>query len=108
MPDQVFIYLIVALNALLHVMLIGRLKFPAGGKWKYQLFALGIPVFVMLTMRLLIAAGMIHVRVADQAPVERFLATAASVALLAGPWLVTLAAIVGRKRKGSDAAESRK
>jgi hypothetical protein len=102
MPDEAFIYLIVALNALLHVILIGRLKFPAGGRWKYQLFALGIPVFVMLTMRLLIAAGMIHVRVADQTPIERFFATAASVALLAGPWLATLAAAIARKRKGPD------
>ena len=102
MHDELFVYLIVALNALLQVMLIGRLKFPAGGKWKYQLAAVGIPLFVMLAMRLLIAGGVIPARVAEQSSVERFLTTAASVALLAGPVLVTLAAVIGRKRKRPD------
>ncbi|WP_372528153.1 hypothetical protein [Piscinibacter sp.] len=108
MPDEVFIYLIVALNAFAQVMLIRRLKFPAGGRWKYQLFAIGIPVVVMLSMRLLIASGAIHGHVADQSPTERLLTTAASALLLGGPWLVTLVAVLGRKRKGSDLPTSLK
>jgi hypothetical protein len=99
MPDDLLIYLIVALNALLQVMLIWRLKFPRGGKLKYQLLAVGIPLFVMLATRLLIAGGVIHGVVAEQSPAERFFTLAASAALLGGPWLVTLAAIFGRKRQ---------
>jgi hypothetical protein len=102
MPDEVFIYAIVALNALLQVLLIGRLGLPAGARWKYQLAAVALPGLVVLAMRLSIAGGMIHVRVADQSPAERWLTTAGSIALLAGPWLATLAAVFRRrKRNGS-------
>jgi len=99
MSDDVFIYLIVALNMLGQLMLVRRLNFPVGGRWKYYAFAIGIPVVVMLSMRLLIAGGMIEGRVADQSPVENYITTAASILLVAGPWLVTLAAILGKKRK---------
>ena len=102
MPDELFIYLIVALNALLQVMLIGRLNLPAGARWKCPLAAVAIPVLIMLAMRLSIAGGMIHARVVDQSPVERFVTTAASVALLAGPVLVTLAALARKRRKRPD------
>jgi hypothetical protein len=100
MSDQAFIYLIVALNALVQLMLIRSLNFPAGGKRKYYLSAIAIPALVMLSMRLLIAGGMIHERVADQSEIEQFITTAASVLLIAGPWLVTLAAILDKQRKG--------
>ncbi len=100
MSDQVFIYLIVALNTLVQLMLIGRLIFPAGGKRKYYLFAVAIPVLVMLSMRLLIAVGIIHGRVADQSAIEQHFTTAASILLMAGPWLVTLVAILDKQRKG--------
>ncbi|MGZ5091281.1 MAG: hypothetical protein ACXWCY_15070 [Burkholderiales bacterium] len=100
MSDQVFIYLIVALNTLVQLMLIGRLNFPAGGKRKYYVFAVAIPVLVMLSTRLLITGGMIHNRVADQSAIEQHVTTAASVLLMAGPWLVTLAAILDKQRKG--------
>ena len=99
MHDELFIYLIVALNALLQVMLIRRLSFPAGGRWKYQSWAVGIPVIVMLGMRLAIMAGTIHGRVADQSSAERLFTTAASIVLIAGPWLVTVAAIVRNRRQ---------
>jgi hypothetical protein len=44
---------------------------------------------------------MIHERTANQSSAERSLTTTASVALLAGPWLVSVAAFVGRRRKGA-------
>jgi hypothetical protein len=100
MPDQTLIYLIVALNTWVQLMLIRSLNFPAGGKRKYYLIAVAIPVLVMLSTRLLIAAGMIHGRVADQSALEQYLTTAASILLLAGPWLVTLTAIFDKQRKG--------
>jgi hypothetical protein len=99
MFDQVFIYLIVALNTCCQLMLIWRQKFPAGGKRKFCVCAVAIPVLIMLSMRLLIAGGLIHGRVADQTPVEHFITTAASILLVAGPWLVTLAAIFSKKRQ---------
>ena len=100
MSDQVFIYLIVALNTLVQLILIRSLNFPDGGKRKYYVFAVAIPVLVMLSTRLLIAVGMIHSRVADQSAIEQFITTAASILLMAGPWLATLAAILDKQRKG--------
>jgi hypothetical protein len=38
--------------------------------------------------------------VADQSAIEQHITTAASVLLMAGPWLVTLAAILDKQRKG--------
>jgi hypothetical protein len=98
MHDKVFIYLIVVLNTCCQLMLIWRLKFPAGEKKKFCVFAIAIPLVVMLSMRLLIAGGMIHGRVADQTPVEHYITMAASILLVSGPWLVTLAAIFSKKR----------
>lgn len=97
--NEVFIYLIVALNTLVQLMLIWRLKFPGGGKWKYCLVAVAIPVLVMVSMRLAVAGGMIHGRMAEQSTIERWVTSAASVLLLAGPWLVTLAALVNKRRR---------
>ena len=95
-----FIYLIVALNTFVQLILIRSLNFPAGGKRKYYVFAIAIPVLIMLSTRLLIAVGMIHSRVADQSAIEQFITTAASILLMAGPWLSTLAAILDKQRKG--------
>ena len=100
MPDQVFIYLIVALNTLAQVMLIRSLNFPPGGKRKYYVLAVAIPVLVMLSIRILIAFGAIEGRVAEQSTLEHYVTTAASILLLAGPWLVTLAALFDKQRKG--------
>jgi hypothetical protein len=99
MYDKVFIYLIVALNTGCQIMLIWRQKFPAGVKKNFCIYAVAIPVSVMLSMRLMIASGMIHGRVADQTPIEHYITTAASILLVAGPWLVTLAAIFSKKRQ---------
>jgi hypothetical protein len=100
MPDQVFIYLIVALNTLVQLILIRSLNFPAGGKRKYYILAVAIPVLVMVAMRLSIVGGMIHGRVADQSAIEQYITGAASILLMAGPWLSTLAAILDKRRKG--------
>ena len=100
MTDLALIHLIVVLNVLGQLMLIGRLRFPSGGRRKYYVFAVAVPVFVLVSMRLLAAGGLIHSRVADQPPVEQFMTTAASILLLAGPWLATLAAILDKKRSG--------
>jgi hypothetical protein len=100
MPDHVFIYLIVALNTLAQLMLIRSLNFPAGGKRKYYLLTVAIPLLVMLSVRLLIAVGILQGRVADQSTIEQHITTAASILLMAGPWLVTLAAILDKQRRG--------
>jgi hypothetical protein len=100
MSDVTLIHLIVALNLLIQLMLIRSLKFPSGGKRKYYVIAVAIPVLVLVSMRLLTASGMIHGRVADQPPVEQFITSAASILLMAGPWLATLAAILDKKRSG--------
>jgi hypothetical protein len=100
MPDHVFIYLIVALNMLTQVLLIRSLNFPAGGKRKYYVLAVAIPALVMLSMRLLIALGVINDRVADHSAIEQVITAAASILIIAGPWLVTLAAIFDKRRKG--------
>ena len=100
MSDQAFIYLIVALNALVQLMLIRSLNFPAGGKRKYYVFAIAIPVLIMLSTRLLIAGGMVHSRVAEQSAIEQYITAAASILLMAGPWISTLAAILDKRRKG--------
>ena len=100
MSDLLLIHLIVALNVLVQLMLIARLKFPTGGKRKYYALAIAIPVFVLVSMRLLTASGTMHSRVADQSTVEHYITAAASVVLIAGPWLATLAAILDKTRSG--------
>ena len=100
MSELALIHLIVALNIVVQLMLIGRLGLPSRGKRKYYVLAVAIPVLVLVSMRLLVAGGIMHGRVADQPPAEQFITTAASILLLAGPCLVTLAAILDRKRSG--------
>jgi hypothetical protein len=100
MSELALIYLIVALNIVVQLMLIGRLRFPSGGKRKYYAFAVAIPVLVLLSMRLLTASGLMQSRVAEQPPAEQFVTAAASILLMAGPWLATLAAILDKKRSG--------
>lgn len=98
MHDHILIYLIVALNALCQLMLIWRQKLAASVKWKYCCLAIAIPVVVMVSMRLMIASGTIHGRVAEQSLVEQYITKATSILLLAGPWLVTLIALLARMR----------
>jgi hypothetical protein len=103
MQDTVVIYVPVALNAPMQVMLIGRLRLASAGQWRYQCLAVAVPLMIAVTMRLLVAGEMIHEQTAIQSSAERSVTTTASVALLAGPWLVSVAAFVGRRRKGASA-----
>jgi hypothetical protein len=112
MNDPVWIYIVVVLNALLQVLLIRRLWFPPGRKWKFILAALAIPVLIALAMRLIVAAGWMPQQVAEQSPLQRGVTLVASALLMLGPWLVTIAAVVDKKRRAalavSMAAEAAK
>ena len=99
MSDHVIIYLIVALNTFCQLMLVWRQKFPAGQRNRYCLCAVAIPLTLMVFMRLLIAGGMIHGRVADQSHFEHFITTLTSMLLVAGPWFVTIAAVISKRRQ---------
>ena len=99
MTDQVIIYLIVALNTFCQLMLVWRQKFPAGQRNRYCLCAVAIPLVLMLSMRLLVAGGLIHGRVADQSRLEHFITTVTCMLLVAGPWFVTIAAVIAKRRQ---------
>jgi hypothetical protein len=99
MTDELSIYVIVALNIFVQLMLIHSLRFPPGGRRKYYRLAVAIPVATIVSMRLLILAGLLHARVADQSAIERFVTGAASIILMAAPWVVTALAIVNRERR---------
>jgi hypothetical protein len=98
MADQVLIYMIVALNTLCQVMLIWRQKLDKSAKWKFCSIAVGIPVLIMLSMRILIANGAIHGHVTEQSLDEQYVTKGSSILLIIGPWLVTLAAIIISRR----------
>lgn len=99
MPNELSIYFIIVFNALVQLMLISRLKFPAGAKWKYCALTIAIPVLVWGSMRLAIAFGLMPARVADQTPTEQLITTTASFLLIGGPWLVTVLAVISKKRR---------
>jgi hypothetical protein len=101
MSDQIFIYAIVVLNVLVQLVLIGRLKFPPGGKRKYLLLAVAVPLAVVGVMRLLVWAGAMPAAVAEQSMPQRGLTLLASLALFAGPWAVTAAAVVDKDRRAA-------
>jgi hypothetical protein len=94
MSNNLSIYLIVFLNAACHILLIWKLKLDRPSRWKYASLTVVIPVAVMLTMRLLVGIGLIHLRVADQPWFERFFTILGSLLLIAGPFLATGAAFV--------------
>ncbi|MEI6207596.1 MAG: hypothetical protein WCP20_12510 [Desulfuromonadales bacterium] len=98
MSDHVLIYLIVILNALCQTMLIWRQKLEPRTRWQFCCLAIAIPLAIMVAMRFLIANGIIHGRVADQSLVEQYITKGTSVLLIAGPWLVTVVAIINRRR----------
>ena len=99
MTDELSVYLIVALNILVQLMLIRSLRFPPGGKRKYYWCAVAIPLGVMLSMRLLIASGAVNGNVAGQSAAEHVFTASAGAILMAAPWFVTLFAIVDRQRR---------
>ena len=98
--NHLSIYLIVVLNAACHVMLIWRLKLDKLTRWKFCSLAFAVPLLIVITMRLMVALGLVHGRVAEQGGLERVITMLASMLLLAGPFIATGAAIVsGRKRR---------
>jgi len=99
MSDPLFIYLIVALNIGVQLMLIRSLRFPPGARRKFYWLALGIPLSIMAIMRLLIAVGAINNRMAEQSVAEAAITAAAGIIMMAGPWFVTLFAIVNPARR---------
>ena len=106
MTDDLYVYAIVALNTLVQVTLIWRLKFPAGGKWKYCAAAIALPLAVMGVMRLLVQVGAIHARLAEQTSFEHYVTLFSSALLVLAPWLVTCAAIVSKRRLASVRAQA--
>jgi len=98
MADYIFIYLIVTLNTLCQLMLIWRQRLAANERRKFCSIAIAIPVVLMVTMRLLITGGAIHGSVAEQSLGEQFFTKGTSILLIAGPWLVTIAAILAKMR----------
>lgn len=102
--NNLSIYLIVLCNALCHAMLIWRLKLDSAAKLRFCALSAGIPLAVMLAMRLLVAVGVVHARVAEQGGWERATTLLGSVLLLAGPFLATGAALMYRRRSRVVAA----
>jgi hypothetical protein len=98
MQDHLLIYVIVWLNALSQAMLIWRLKLERMTKWKLCCTAIVVPLLLACSVRLLIAQGAIHVRIIDQPLIERLITKGLSMLLIAGPWIVTIFAIVMSRR----------
>jgi len=103
MSDELFIYAIVVLNVMVQLLLIARLKFPprSAGKWKYGLLAAAVPLIVVGAMRLLIKSGAMPAAVAEQSAAQHVVTLAASLVIVVGPWAVTLAAILDKKRRAA-------
>ncbi len=99
MPNHSLIYVIVILNAACQAMLIWRLKFDTRSKLKYCCLAVAVPLLIAIIMRLLVAVGVIHAQLSEQAALERAVTSLASMLLIAGPFMVTIAAFVFRRRQ---------
>ena len=101
MSNELLIYAVVGLNALVQLTLILRLRFPEGGKWKYGVAVVAAPLLLLLLMRLLVASGVVNARVAEQTLFERVLTQGAGVLLLVSPWIVTTLAVTSKKRRAA-------
>lgn len=97
MSDHILIYLIVLLNALCQIMLIWRLKHIGRSKSVFLFCAVLIPIVAALSMRLLVAKGIIHGHLNEQSRLEHLVTQAMSMLLISGPWLVTISAILSNK-----------
>jgi len=105
MPDHILIYVIVILNALCQIMLIWSLKTLGRRRLGFMAVAAVLPLASALFMRILVYAGLIHGRIAEQSLIEHLLTQAVSILLIAGPWLVTVTAVLYRKnRKAQETA----
>lgn len=98
MPNLQLIYVIVVLNALCQAMLIWRLKLAQGTRTALCALTLLVPLAIALAMRLAVAGGVFHAKLAEQTGIERLITTVASILLIASPWLVTAWAIIVGKR----------
>jgi hypothetical protein len=97
MSDQILIYLIVLLNVICQLMLIWRQKLSGGVvQWKLISLAVAIPLIIMVIMRILIANGIIHGHISEQSFIEQSITKGTSILLIAGPWLVTFAAVMAK------------
>src|SRR5512137_522343 len=104
MYDHILIYVIVLLNALCQTMLIWRLRRMKGTRLLFMGIAVALPLVSVAVMRALVAGGVVNGHVAEQSQMEHLVTSAMSMLLLAGPWLVTLAAILfNRNRKVENA-----
>jgi peptidoglycan biosynthesis protein MviN/MurJ (putative lipid II flippase) len=109
MPNHSLIYVIVVLNAACQAMLIWRLKLDNYSKWKYCCLTFAVPLIIAMSMRLMVAMGALHVQLSEQAFLERTITSLASILLIAGPFMVTIAALVfRRKQKFNDALQHNK
>jgi hypothetical protein len=97
MYDHILIYVIVLLNSLCQQMLIWRQKTADGMRWMLCGLAVAIPVLITITMRFLVLSGTIHGCIAEQTQIELMITRAASALLVAGPWLVTIAAVLAAR-----------
>jgi hypothetical protein len=67
--------------------------------------AAAVPLATAVFMRILVYAGLIHGRVAEQSQVEHLITQFMGIVLIAAPWLTTAAAILYRSnRKVQDGA----
>ena len=104
MPNHSLIYLIVILNAACQAMLIWRLKFDKHLKWKYCSLAVAVPLLIAVSMRVMVAMGVMHVQLSEQTFLERTVTSMASILLIAGPFIVTIAAMAFRRKQRIVAA----
>lgn len=105
LSNHMSVYLIVLLNAVCHMMLIWRLKLDRVAKWKFCALTPALPLLVMATMRLMVGVGLIHARIAEQGGLERFITMLSSMLLIAGPLLVTGAAVLFRRKQKASLAQ---
>jgi hypothetical protein len=99
MPDHLLIYVIVLLNALTQAMLIWRFKLEPAKKWKLCCSTVAVPLLLAITMRLLIAQGIIPAKITDQSFIEQLITKGSSMLLIAGPWMVTIAVTIIRLKE---------
>ena len=106
MPDHLLIYVIVFLNAFTQAMLIWRFKLAPAIKWKLCCSTVAVPLILAVIMRLLIAQGILPARIADQSFIEQLITKGASMMLIAGPWMVTIAVIIIRLKERASLKKS--
>ena len=80
-------------------MLIWRLKFEKYSKWKYCSLAVAVPLLIAVAMRVMVSIGAINVQISEQTFLERVVTSLASILLIAGPFIVTVSAMMLRRKR---------